>query len=155
MQKTIYREERRTCFTYSVGGHYAELTRAIQGIEFVDSYHVTWWSPRFDDGVERYFVTHPRKSVLRTLANAAQSFLILVRKRPKVIVSTGADVAISTVILGKLLFRAKVIFVESCGQVRPTLTGRIAYPFSDLFIVQWKEQQTYYPKSICAEGLLL
>ena len=29
-----------------------------------------------------------------------------------------------------------------------TLSGRMVYPISDLFIVQWKEMQQLYPKSV-------
>lgn len=60
-----------------------------------------------------------------------------------------------TIILGKLLFRCKIIFIESAGDVTPTLTGRIVYPFCDLFIVQWPEKLRYFPKAILSEGVLL
>jgi beta-1,4-N-acetylglucosaminyltransferase len=36
------------------------------------------------------------------------------------------------------LFRAKVIFVETGSRVKKlSLTGRLVYPFADLFLVQW------------------
>ena len=40
--------------------------------------------------------------------------------------------------LGKYLFRAKLIFMETATRVvRPSGTGRLLYPIADLFLVQW------------------
>ena len=89
------------------------------------------------------------------LKNTWESFWLLVRERPKVVVSTGADVAVATIILGKVLFGCRVIFIESAGDVTPTLTGRIVYPFCDLFIVQWREKLQYFPKAVLSDGVLL
>ena len=156
-EKNGFTENRKVCLTYSAGGHYAELLKAIDGLNFTNTYHVTFKSGRFsnDDSCERYYLTHPQKKVGRTLLNAIQSFYILLKKRPKIIISTGADVTVSTLILGKLFFRCKVIFIESAGDLKPTLTGRLVYKFSDIFIVQWPEKLKFFPKAILSEGILL
>ena len=150
-------ESKKVCLAYSAGGHYAELIKALDGITFTNVYHVTFQTERFteDDGVERFFLIHPRKKVERTLLNTIQAFRLLLQQRPKIIISTGADVTVSTIILGKLLFGCKVIFIESAGDITPTLTGRLVYRFCDLFIVQWPEQMASYPKAILCDGLLL
>ena len=152
-----YIEKRRTCLAYSAGGHYTELIKALEGISFEDAYHITFYTPRFDEDTEteRIFLVHPRKKVIRSLLNAIQSIWYILIKRPKLIISTGADVAAATIIFGKILLGCKVIFVESGGNPTPTLTGRMVYRFTDLFIVQWKEQLKYYPKAILSKGLLL
>lgn len=93
--------------------------------------------------------------MLRTLKNAWESLWLLRRERPHFIISTGADVAVPTLILGKIFFRCKIIFIESAGDVTPTLTGRIVYPFCDLFIVQWPEKLHHFPKAVLSEGVLL
>lgn len=147
----------KTCLAYSAGGHYAELKKALNGIHFSNCYHVTFKSGHFSDtdGVRRYFLTHPRKAIGRTLLNAIQSIRILFKERPEIIISTGADVALATIVFGKLCLRAKVVFIESAGDLTPTMTGRIAYYFSDLFIFQWEEQRKFYPKGIKSKGMLL
>lgn len=147
----------KTCLAYSAGGHYAELKKALKGIHLDNCFHVTFSSGHFssNDGVKRYFLVHPRRAIGRTLVNAFQSAWVLLKERPDVIISTGADVTLATIILGKLLLRAKVIFIESAGDLTPTLTGRIAYYFSDLFIFQWEEQRKFYPKGIKSKGILL
>ena len=62
---------------------------------------------------------------------------------------------VPTVILGKLFLRSRVIFIETCGAIDPTLSGRICYRFSDLFIVQWPELLERYPRAILAAGPLV
>ncbi len=150
-------KEHKVCLAYSAGGHYTELLKATKGIDFSDSYHVTFNTGRFsdDDKVRRHFLIHPRKRIFRTLGNAIQSLSILLKERPQLIISTGADVTVPTIILGKLLLRCKVVFIESAGDLTPTLTGRLVYRFCDLFIVQWEEQKKYYPNAILSKGLLL
>ena len=147
----------RVCLAYSAGGHYAELEKALSGLSFSDVYHITFDSGRFSKNqtCERYFLIHPQKKVGRTLINALQSFILLLKKRPKIIISTGADVTVATIVLGKLLLRSKVVFIESAGDITPTLTGRIVYRFCDLFIVQWPDQLKYYPRAILSDGVLL
>lgn len=148
-------ERRRTCWVYSPGGHLSELRRATAGIRFTDCYHVTFASGRdAGDGCRVWHVCHPRRSPLRTLLNLVQSLLILLYERPKLIISTGADVAAATLILGRLL-GARTVFIETGGTIEPSLTGRLVYPFADLFLVQWPEKLEAFPKAQLADGLLL
>jgi beta-1,4-N-acetylglucosaminyltransferase len=148
-------ETRRTCLAYSSGGHRAELERALAGIAFTDCFHVTFASGRAGPrGVRVHHLCHPRRSVARTLANAAQALLLLLRERPRVVVTTGADVAVPVLVLGKLL-GARTVFVETGGTVAPSLAGRLCYPFSDLFIVQWPDKLRAFPKAVLSRGLLL
>jgi beta-1,4-N-acetylglucosaminyltransferase len=34
------------------------------------------------------------------------------------------------------------------------MTGRLCYPFSDLFLLQWEEQRRHYPKGNVIGSLL-
>lgn len=152
-------ESRKVCLIYSSGGHYSEIKKALEGISFTNHYHVTFKvsSIRFEVDLvdKRYLITHPRRNILRTIYNSIESLIILIKERPDFIISTGADVAIPTIVLGKLLFRSKIIFIESAGDISPTLSGKIAYPFSDLFIVPYKEKLSHFPKAILSKGILL
>lgn len=152
----LWQENRRTCLAYSPGGHLAELERALDGIEFSDCFHVTFRSERRSRLACRrlYEITHPRRRVLATLRAFIQAFWILMRERPALIVSTGADVAVPVIVLGRL-FGARVVFIESGGTVGPTLSGRLVYPLAHMFIVQWPAQREHYPKAILASGPLL
>ncbi|MEZ5823500.1 MAG: hypothetical protein R3C97_01770 [Geminicoccaceae bacterium] len=152
---TLRVETRRTCLAYSPGGHYAELMRALQGIEFSDRFDATFASARSDDPAARrtYHLCHPRRSLLRLFVNVLQTAFMLLRERPAIVISSGADVAVATVILSRLA-GARSIFVESAGSLEPTLSGRLVYPFCDLFLVQWPEQLDTYPEAVLVQGLL-
>ncbi|MGF1475900.1 MAG: UDP-N-acetylglucosamine--LPS N-acetylglucosamine transferase [Geminicoccaceae bacterium] len=148
-------ETRRTCWAYSPGGHLSELIRATIGIRFTNRFHVTFTTdrPSHFPNETHYMLCHPRRRFARTMVNALQALWVLCRERPQLILSTGADVAVPILLLGRLM-GAKVIFIETGGSIAPSLSGRLIYPFAHLFIVQWPEQQLCYPKAILAEAPL-
>ena len=44
---------------------------------------------------------------------------------------------------------AKTVYIEVFDRInKSTLTGKLVYPVTDKFIVQWEEMKTVYPKSI-------
>jgi hypothetical protein len=51
---------------------------------------------------------------------------------------------------------SKLIYIESGANIsKPTITGRILYPFANLFIVQWEEMLRHFPKAVYGGGPLL
>ena len=71
----------------------------------------------------------------------------VLKERPDVVISTGAGITVFFCVFAKLL-GAKLIFLESMAKVeKPTLTARMLYPFSDLFLVQWPGLLDYFPKA--------
>ena len=51
-------------------------------------------------------------------------------------------------LIGKI-FGSRVIYIETFANIKTkTATGRLLYPFSDLFIVQWKSMKKLYPDSV-------
>ncbi len=155
-REILWTEHRRTCLAYSPGGHRAELRRALEGIVFTDCFHVTYRSEHAagSDGGRVYHLCHPRRSPLRFLVNLVQAFFVVLRERPRLAISTGADVAFATLLWAKL-FGARVLFIETGGTLEPSLTGRLVYPFADLFVVQWPQKLARFPKAVLARGLLL
>lgn len=82
------------------------------------------------------------------LANTKIAWKILRKERPDLIISAGAAVAVPFFWLGKL-FGAKTIYIEVFDRIdKPTMTGRLVYPVSDRFIVEWAEMKKVYPKAI-------
>ena len=70
------------------------------------------------------------------------------KERPDVIVSSGAAVAVPFFYLGKL-FGMKTIYIEVFDRIdKPTMTGKMVYPVTDRFIVQWEEMKQVYKKAI-------
>lgn len=75
-----------------------------------------------------------------TLVEASLRFLLIfLKEQPKIVFSTGSEIAIPAFLLGKYLFRARLIFLETATRVfEPSLTGKVLYPITDLFLVQWE-----------------
>ncbi len=120
----------------------------------------------FWSGYDRFWVTFKKEDAVslledekvywayfptnRNLWNLFRNFFValrvLFRERPDIIVSTGAGVAIPFFLLGKLL-RKKLVFIEAYERIEnPSLTGRLVYPFTDVFILHWEEQKKHFPK---------
>ncbi len=142
----------KICLTSSAGGHLHELLLAIKGVDISNSYWVMYDSPhvrKFCADKKHYFVmnTSPTNK-LTWVVNALKSLLILVLERPDVIISTGAGVSFPTMWLGKKFFGTKVIYIASAADVdHPARTPYRAYGIADLFLVQWPEMLTIFPKA--------
>ncbi len=147
----------KVCLISSAGGHLTELLRVKESFEKCERYFVTF--NRIDvkeklKGEKVYFVTDPKRNIFKFVKNLFQSVKILLKEKPDVIISTGAGMALPTIIISKLLGK-KVIYIESMAAVyRPSMAGRVAYYFSDLFFIQWLSLKKYYPKSIYRGALI-
>ncbi|NOY16390.1 MAG: hypothetical protein GXP23_05570 [Gammaproteobacteria bacterium] len=143
------------CVVCSSGGHLSEALAAIEKIN-VPHYFVIFYEPHVVSRLrdeEVHYVIDPHKSPIG-VKNLWQSSILFFRKRPKVIISTGAGIALSTCILGKI-FGSRIIFIETGARVTsPSRTGLIMYRVADLFIVQWKPMLKVYPKAIYGGPLL-
>jgi beta-1,4-N-acetylglucosaminyltransferase len=138
------------CVVCSCGGHLSEALAAIRDID-TEYYIVTYDEGHVRTrlaGKEVYYIDDPHRSILRYLKNTWQSLVIFLRKRPRVVISTGAGITLATCFLAKLSGRT-LIFIESGARVKsPSRTGRLLYHFADLFIVQWKPLLRHYPKAV-------
>lgn len=98
----------------------------------------------------------PAGVILTLIWNSFLLFGILLKERPKVLFSTGAEIAIPAFYLAKVLFRTKLIFLESLTRIeKPSLTGKWLYPITDLFLVQEPDLLPFYgPKAVFQGNLL-
>lgn len=93
-----------------------------------------------------YYPTN--RSAKALIKNMIIAWKVLKKERPDVIISSGAAVAVPFFYLGKL-FHSKLIYIEVFDRIdKPTMTGRIVYPVTDKFIVQWEEGKNIYKKAI-------
>lgn len=91
--------------------------------------------------------------ILNFIALFIKSFKIYFNERPDVVITTGALVSYPICVIAKL-FRKKIVYIESFARVNSkSLTGRLIYPISDLFLVQWKEMLELYPKAKYVGGI--
>jgi UDP-N-acetylglucosamine:LPS N-acetylglucosamine transferase len=79
------------------------------------------------------------RSVKALLLNTLLALREIRRTRPHAVLSTGAALAVPFFIVGKL-YGARLVYVESLTRVHDvSLSGRLAYPISNAFFVQWPE----------------
>lgn len=78
---------------------------------------------------------------------------LLMTTKPNVVISAGPSLAIPLFWLAKL-FAIRTIFIESWVRVHhKSQAGKLVYPVTDLFFVQWATMNTVYPKAIYAGRL--
>lgn len=142
----------KVCLVGSSGGHLAHLYMLRPFWENKDRFWVT-----FDKEDARsllkdeyiipcYFPTN--RSIKALFINTRLAWKTLRKEKPDLIISSGAAVAVPFFYIGKL-FGAKTIYIEVFDRIdKPTMTGKMVYPITDKFIVQWEEQTKVYPKAI-------
>ena len=150
---------KKIAFVASSGGHLEEISR-LKGIEgMYDCFLVTEKSDfEIKDFCEkRYLVPMMNRKQITFFPKFMWLFCrtlsILLKEKPDFIITTGALVAYPFCVVGKLL-GIKVIYVESFARVNePSLTGKLVYNMSDLFMVQWEDMLEKYPKSMLGGGI--
>lgn len=143
--------KQKLCLVGSSGGHLSQLFALS---DFWQDYSRFWVTFKKEDAVSLlkeeivYWCYYPTNRNIKNLfRNTMLAIKILIKERPNLILSTGAASAVPFFWIGKLL-GAKTIFVEVYDRInQPTLTGKLVYPVSDLFLVQWDELTKYYPKA--------
>lgn len=72
---------------------------------------------------------------------------IWIKYRPKVIISTGSNIAVPLFIIGKL-YGSKMIFIETRAKVyAKSMTGILVRHLADQIFVQWPEMLAVYPEA--------
>lgn len=136
----------------SKGGHLFQIDRLRP---FWKKYDLFWVTDRgldtdhFLNKEKVYFGFFPdSRNMISAIKNIFLAIKILKTERPDVLISAGAGVAVPFFIIGKFLFRKKLIFIETYDFIQyPSLTGKIVYNFVDLFLIQHKIQKKWYPKA--------
>ncbi len=142
----------KLCLVGSSGGH---LTHLYMLKPFWNGKQRFWVTFDKEDarsmlaGETVYHCHYPtNRNVKNLIKNTWLAWKVLRLERPDLIVSSGAAVAVPFFYLGKLM-GAKLIYIEVFDRIdKPTLTGKLVYPITDRFIVQWEEQKQVYPKAM-------
>ena len=122
------------------GGHLTETLQILDAFKDHDFFIVTHHSSRDVDlpmVANVFFTTNISANFYRLLRVFLEALPILLREKPDVILSLGAEIALPFFFWGKL-FRKKLIYIESWCRVNDlSRTAKIVYPFVDEFWVQW------------------
>lgn len=98
-----------------------------------------------------YYPTN--RNLINLFRNTILAVRVLIKERPDVIISSGAAVAVPFFYVGKIL-GIKTVYIEVFDRIdHSTMTGKLVYPVSDVFIVQWPEMIDVYPQAIYLGGI--
>lgn len=141
----------------SSGGHLTHLYLLKNFWENEDRFWVTFDKTDAKSILkeERFYPCYypTNRNVKNTIKNTILAFKILRKEKPDLIISSGAAVAVPFFWIGKL-FGVKTVYIEIFDRIdKPTLTGKLVYPVTDKFIVQWEELKKVYPKAINLGGI--
>ena len=148
----------KICLTASSGGH---LNQLLELLSVLKRYKIFFITPathmkRELSNYPVYFVKNPGRNPFKFLIHSIVSLNILIKEKPDVVITTGAGLVVPICFLAKFLFKSKIIFIESFSRISsPSLTGKIVYRISDLFIVQWKQIRKFYGDKAVYGGSLI
>ncbi|MCW2780141.1 MAG: polysaccharide biosynthesis protein [Marmoricola sp.] len=136
----------------SSGGH---LTQLMCLRPWWEEHERQWVTFDTDDAVSKLrdedvvWAHHPTTRNLPNLArNTRLAWRTMSSFQPDLVVTTGAAVAVPFFWMHRK-FHASTIYLEVFDRIdSPTLTGRLCRPATDLFLVQWPEQQELYRSSV-------
>ena len=149
--------KRRVLFIASTGGHLNELLQLSPMFKNLDYHLITektksnmYLKDEYKNkvnyliyGTKHHMLTYPFK----LLANCFISLYLYLKIHPDYIITTGVHTAGPMCCIGKI-FGSRVIYIETfANMVTKTATGKLLYPISDKFIVQWESMKELYPKA--------
>ncbi|GAK02557.1 polysaccharide biosynthesis protein CpsF [Geomicrobium sp. JCM 19037] len=148
---------KKVLFISSVGGHLTQLMQLKPLMKEYD-YHVITEKTEVTKPLQQehenmsYLVygarNYPVRYLFKFSYNIVKSLVLFLKIRPDAVVTTGTHTAVPMCYIAKL-FRKRIIYIESFAKTSsPTLAGRMIYPISDLFIVQWESMLKHYPKAV-------
>ena len=143
------------CMISSSGGHLEQL-RMLRPLG--EKHDLFWVTEKTDYKADADYYLTPTGSndplfPFRMLGNSFKTLGFWLKKRPDVVITTGAFIAVPVCLLAKLLGK-KVIYIESFARVMDgNRTSKLIYKFADLFIYQWEQLAEIYPKGIYGGGI--
>lgn len=127
----------------SGGGHWVQLMRLRPAFDGMNVFYVSMdKSASVDVPGRRYYTIRDasRKQKWGFFVVLLQLLRILLKERPKVVITTGSAPALIALILAKYLFRAKTIWVDSIANAeRLSTSGKTAGRFADIWLTQWPQ----------------
>lgn len=150
--KEMNDKELKICLVGSSGGHLTHLYMLKPFWKNKNRFWVTFDKEDAKSLLENekvypcYYPTN--RSIKALIKNLKVAYKVLKKEKPDLIISSGAAVAVPFFYIGKIM-GAKLIYIEVFDRLdKPTMTGRMVYPITDKFIVQWEEQRKVYKKAI-------
>lgn len=130
----------------SIGGHWVQLLRIVRPME--EQYEVVYLCTHLKcetmvEGRKFYLMKDfSRWDAWKMIPAFFRLMGIIIKERPKAIITTGAAPGLICLAAGKLLFR-KTIWVDSIANVQHlSASGRVAMKFASKIYTQWEDLAT-------------
>lgn len=146
---------KKVIFVASSGGHLSEILKLkelFNEYEYLLVTEKTQVTSKLDKEYRMEYLKYgPNKNKIKYLGavlyNVFKSINILLKFKPKTVISTGAQVGGIMCFFAKLMGK-RVIYIESLAKVRSlSTTGKMIYPFANKFYVQWESLEKKYKKA--------
>jgi UDP-N-acetylglucosamine:LPS N-acetylglucosamine transferase len=139
------------------GGHLTEILQLLEAFEGCDYFFITNKSPRTSELRYRKYLIDPiRGNPLKVARAVFDVMRILRNERPNFLISTGAEIAIPAFAAARLVGSIRTVYIESwCRVTSPSVSGRLVYFMSDLFLVQWPGLLNRYGRRAMYAGAVI
>lgn len=149
---------KKVLFISSTGGHLSEMLQLKDMFNRYD-YKIITEKTKSNLKLKKYYGNrisylvygtkdHMLSYPFKLIYNCFKSLYLYLKIHPDYIITTGAHTAGPMCLIAKI-FGSRVIYIETFANINTkTITGKLLYPVSDKFIVQWDSMKKLYPNSI-------
>ena len=131
--------EKRVLAVASQGGHLIQLMRLKP---VFDRFQTSFVSNQYREGMGKDFtpiIDANSDEKLKLILLFLQMFWIMLRKRPQVVISSGAAPGYFAMLIGKMM-GARTIWIDSIANAEElSLSGKKAGTFADMWLTQWPD----------------
>ena len=157
LKRVMFMSKKSIIFISSTGGHLEELLQ-LEGMFKKYDYHLITEKTKSNEYLKNKYKNkvdylvygtkfHIISYIFKFIFNCFKSLILYLKYSPDYIITTGTHTAGPMCCIGKLM-GSKIIYIETFANiVTKTSTGKLLYPISDKFIVQWESMKELYPKS--------
>ena len=86
-----------------------------------------------------------REHPINTFLVMLNCLKVVIKEHPSVVISTGAAPGLLCCLWAKLLFRSKIVWLDSIANTEKlSMSGRIVRPFANLILSQWPDVAAKY-----------
>ena len=125
----------------SGGGHWVELQRLKAAFEGLDVVYASVYPEYAEDVPGHRFYSFRDVSRWDRFGFVVLTFQLLkmlLRERPKIVITTGSLPCCITLIFAKYLLGAKTMWIDSIANVEQlSSSGKLAGKFADVWLTQW------------------
>lgn len=149
---------KKVLFISSTGGHLSEMLQLKDMFNRYD-YKIITEKTKSNLKLKKYYGNrisylvygtkdHKLSYPFKLIYNCFKSLYLYLKIHPDYVITTGSHTAGPMCLIAKI-FGSRVIYIETFANINTkTITGKLLYPVSDKFIVQWDSMKKLYPNSI-------